>query len=31
MKEATLKRARLYIDMAIGSLPKDLQAILCPP
>uniref|UniRef100_A0A3Q1M6D4 DENN domain containing 6B n=2 Tax=Bos TaxID=9903 RepID=A0A3Q1M6D4_BOVIN len=31
VKEATLKRARLYIDTAIGSLPKDLQAVLCPP
>ncbi|XP_060980237.1 protein DENND6B isoform X6 [Dama dama] len=31
VKEATLTRARLYIDTAIGSLPKDLQAVLCPP
>ncbi|XP_070227495.1 protein DENND6B isoform X5 [Bos mutus] len=31
VKEATLKRARLYIDTAISSLPKDLQAVLCPP
>ncbi|XP_040089503.1 protein DENND6B isoform X2 [Oryx dammah] len=31
VKEATLKQARLYIDTAIGSLPKDLQAVLCPP
>ncbi|XP_065801882.1 protein DENND6B isoform X2 [Muntiacus reevesi] len=29
--EATLTRARLYIDTAIGSLPKDLQAVLGPP
>ncbi|XP_058937415.1 protein DENND6B isoform X1 [Kogia breviceps] len=31
VKEATLKRARLYIETVIGSLPKDLQVILCPP
>ncbi|XP_028346608.1 protein DENND6B isoform X2 [Physeter macrocephalus] len=31
VKEATLKRARLYIETVIGSLPKDLQAILGPP
>ncbi|NIG61731.1 protein DENND6B-like [Pontoporia blainvillei] len=31
MKEATLRRARLYIETAIGSLPKDLQVVLCPP
>lgn len=31
VKEATLHRAQLYIETAIGSLPKDLQAVLCPP
>ncbi|XP_059969241.1 protein DENND6B isoform X4 [Mesoplodon densirostris] len=31
VKEATLKRARLYIETVIGSLPKDLQVLLCPP
>ncbi|XP_004845377.1 protein DENND6B isoform X3 [Heterocephalus glaber] len=31
VKEATLHRAQLYIEMVIGSLPKDLQAVLCPP
>ncbi|XP_005067144.1 protein DENND6B isoform X3 [Mesocricetus auratus] len=31
VKEVTLQRAQLYIDTAIGSLPKDLQAVLCPP
>ncbi|XP_042849555.1 protein DENND6B isoform X4 [Panthera tigris] len=31
VKEATLQRAQLYIETAIGSLPKDLQAVLCPP
>ncbi|KAM9071330.1 protein DENND6B isoform 4-T4 [Megaptera novaeangliae] len=31
VKEATLKRARLYIETVIGSLPKDLQVVLCPP
>lgn len=30
VKAATLQRARLYIETAIRSLPKDLQAILCP-
>lgn len=29
--EETLQQARLYIETAIGSLPKDLQAVLCPP
>ncbi|XP_055963017.1 protein DENND6B isoform X4 [Sorex fumeus] len=27
---ATLQRAKLYIDTVVGSLPKDLQAVLCP-
>lgn len=31
MTEETLQQARLYIETAIGSLPKDLQAVLCPP
>ncbi|XP_063518765.1 protein DENND6B isoform X6 [Pongo pygmaeus] len=31
VKEATLQRAQLYIETVIGSLPKDLQAVLCPP
>nr|XP_023487085.1 protein DENND6B isoform X7 [Equus caballus] len=31
VKEATLQRAQLYIETIIGSLPKDLQAVLCPP
>nr|XP_019788674.1 protein DENND6B isoform X5 [Tursiops truncatus] len=31
VKEATLKRARLYIETVVGSLPKDLQVVLCPP
>ncbi|XP_039319135.1 protein DENND6B isoform X3 [Saimiri boliviensis] len=31
VKEATLQRTQLYIEMVIGSLPKDLQAVLCPP
>ncbi|KAM6161884.1 protein DENND6B isoform 2-T2 [Erethizon dorsatum] len=31
VKEVTLQRAQLYIEMVIGSLPKDLQAVLCPP
>ncbi|XP_051045575.1 protein DENND6B isoform X2 [Phodopus roborovskii] len=31
VKEVTLQRAQLYIDTVIGSLPKDLQAVLCPP
>ncbi|XP_058529864.1 protein DENND6B isoform X2 [Ochotona princeps] len=31
VKEATLQRVQLYVTMAIGSLPKDLQAVLCPP
>ncbi|XP_045671386.1 protein DENND6B isoform X4 [Ursus americanus] len=30
VKEATLQRAQLYIETVIGSLPKDLQAVLCP-
>ncbi|XP_016067138.1 PREDICTED: protein DENND6B [Miniopterus natalensis] len=30
VKEATLQQARLYIETIMGSLPKDLQAILCP-
>ncbi|XP_045434685.1 protein DENND6B isoform X2 [Pipistrellus kuhlii] len=29
--EETLQQARLYIETAIGSLPKGLQAALCPP
>ncbi|XP_058164993.1 protein DENND6B isoform X9 [Dasypus novemcinctus] len=31
VKAETLQRAQLYIEMAIGALPKDLQAVLCPP
>ncbi|XP_023365163.1 protein DENND6B isoform X2 [Otolemur garnettii] len=31
VKEATLQQAQLYIEMVIRSLPKDLQAVLCPP
>ncbi|XP_049740711.1 protein DENND6B isoform X2 [Elephas maximus indicus] len=31
VKEETLQRTQLYIQMVIGSLPKDLQAVLCPP
>ncbi|XP_032272588.1 protein DENND6B isoform X2 [Phoca vitulina] len=31
VKEATLERAQLYIETVVGSLPKDLQAVLCPP
>uniref|UniRef100_A0A5F9CVN5 DENN domain containing 6B n=1 Tax=Oryctolagus cuniculus TaxID=9986 RepID=A0A5F9CVN5_RABIT len=31
VKAVTLQRVQLYIEMAIGSLPKDLQAVLCPP
>ncbi|XP_059103353.1 protein DENND6B isoform X1 [Peromyscus eremicus] len=31
VKEVTLHRTQLYIDTVIGSLPKDLQAVLCPP
>nr|XP_035130119.2 protein DENND6B isoform X3 [Callithrix jacchus] len=31
VKEATLQRAQLYIETVISSLPKDLQAVLCPP
>ncbi|KAM8778440.1 protein DENND6B isoform 4-T4 [Rhynchonycteris naso] len=31
VKEETLQRAQLYIEMVIGSLPKDLQAVLHPP
>ncbi|XP_060161653.1 protein DENND6B isoform X5 [Globicephala melas] len=27
VKEATLKRARLYIETVVGSLPKDLQSV----
>ncbi|XP_004610831.1 protein DENND6B isoform X5 [Sorex araneus] len=27
---ATLQRAKLYIDTVVGSLPKDLQAVLSP-
>ncbi|XP_032973978.1 protein DENND6B isoform X2 [Rhinolophus ferrumequinum] len=30
VKEETLHRAQLNIEMVIGSLPKDLQAVLCP-
>ncbi|XP_060044838.1 protein DENND6B isoform X2 [Erinaceus europaeus] len=30
VSEATLQRVRLYIEKAIGSLPKDLQTVLCP-
>lgn len=30
MKEETLHRAQLNIEMVIGSLPKDLQAVLRP-
>ncbi|XP_053775819.1 protein DENND6B isoform X2 [Desmodus rotundus] len=31
VKEETLQRARLYIETVVGSLPKDLQAVLGPP
>nr|KAF6494520.1 DENN domain containing 6B [Rousettus aegyptiacus] len=31
VKEEMLQRAQLHIETAIGSLPKDLQAVLCPP
>ncbi|KAM6216523.1 protein DENND6B [Rhynchocyon petersi] len=31
VKEETLERAQLYIQTVISSLPKDLQAVLCPP
>ncbi|XP_006888171.1 PREDICTED: protein DENND6B [Elephantulus edwardii] len=31
VKEATLQRVQLYIQTVISSLPKDLQAVLCPP
>ncbi|XP_012859477.1 protein DENND6B [Echinops telfairi] len=31
VKEETLQRAQLYMQMIIGSLPKDLQGLLCPP
>nr|XP_020036905.1 protein DENND6B isoform X1 [Castor canadensis] len=31
VKEMTLQRAQLYIKTVIGSLPKDLQTVLCPP
>ncbi|XP_064446505.1 protein DENND6B isoform X3 [Mirounga angustirostris] len=31
VKETTLERAQLYIETVVGSLPKDLQAVLCPP
>ncbi|KAG3290670.1 DENN domain containing 6B, transcript variant X1 [Ictidomys tridecemlineatus] len=31
VKEVTLQRAQLYIETVMGSLPKDLQAVLCPP
>ncbi|XP_066110827.1 protein DENND6B isoform X3 [Saccopteryx bilineata] len=31
VKEETLQRAQLYIETVIGSLPKDLQAVLHPP
>ncbi|XP_073738663.1 protein DENND6B isoform X14 [Callorhinus ursinus] len=31
VKEAALQRAQLHIETVIGSLPKDLQAVLCPP
>ncbi|XP_031319397.1 protein DENND6B isoform X6 [Camelus dromedarius] len=31
VKEATLKRARLYIEMVVRSLPTDLQVVLCSP
>lgn len=30
VKAETLHRAQLNIEMVIGSLPKDLQAVLCP-
>nr|XP_019567919.1 PREDICTED: protein DENND6B isoform X9 [Rhinolophus sinicus] len=30
VKEETLHQAQLNIEMVIGSLPKDLQAVLCP-
>ncbi|XP_019524179.1 PREDICTED: protein DENND6B isoform X2 [Hipposideros armiger] len=30
VREETLHRAQLNIEMVIGSLPKDLQAVLCP-
>ncbi|XP_032348490.1 protein DENND6B isoform X5 [Camelus ferus] len=31
VKEATLKRARLYIETVVRSLPTDLQVVLCSP
>ncbi|KAM9673632.1 protein DENND6B isoform 2-T2 [Trichechus inunguis] len=31
VKEETLQRTQLYIQTVISSLPKDLQAVLCPP
>ncbi|XP_035875681.1 protein DENND6B isoform X4 [Phyllostomus discolor] len=31
VKEETLQRARLCVEAAVHSLPKDLQAVLCPP
>ncbi|XP_027631135.1 protein DENND6B isoform X2 [Tupaia chinensis] len=31
VKEVTLQQAQLHIQTAVGSLPKDLQAVLCPP
>lgn len=31
VKEVTLQRAQLYVETVIGSLPKGLQALLCPP
>ncbi|XP_017654089.1 protein DENND6B isoform X4 [Nannospalax galili] len=31
VKAVTLRRTQMYLDTVIGSLPKDLQAVLCPP
>ncbi|KAM5332698.1 protein DENND6B isoform 2-T2 [Glossophaga mutica] len=31
VKEGTLQRAWLHIETVAGSLPEDLQAVLCPP
>ncbi|XP_072829898.1 protein DENND6B isoform X2 [Vicugna pacos] len=31
VKEATMKRARLYIETVVRSLPMDLQVVLCSP
>ncbi|XP_037016638.2 protein DENND6B isoform X2 [Artibeus jamaicensis] len=31
VKEETLQQARLHLETVISSLPRDLQAVLCPP